>query len=138
MCAYYDEYIDGCLDNDYFCDDEEDFPEELTKPLAERTSGVYEAITWLVENGYDFDEGESDCPLMMSVGYADAPMTQFLIQHGANLTKCPFIDERVEITQSNYYLDDIEYAYYDRRWQRTERYIQALLQTKKVLNIDCW
>lgn len=139
LCAYYDDYINGWAENDYIYsdeDEEEEFPEELTMPLDERISGVFEAITWLTEQGYDLNEGEDDCPLMMTVGYADAPMTQFLIQHGADPTKWPFMEETPEKMRSNYYLDDIDIAYFDEHWPRTERYVQALLQTAKVLTVD--
>ena len=76
LCAYYDCYINSIVEEDIF-------PEELVLPLEERPSGVCEGMEWLVKNGCDLNEGSCNA-LMMAVAFADAPMTSFLIKHGAD------------------------------------------------------
>lgn len=128
LCSYYDEYIEGL-------DESEDapYPEELVLPLETRESGVYEAMSWLVDQKYNLDEGECFNPLMMAVSHADAPMTEFLIRNGANANYWPDMDEEPEYMRDNYYLEDIDIAYMDMHWPRSERYVNALLQTARVL-----
>ncbi len=110
------------------------YPEELTIPLKERDYGICEALSWLVMEKYDFNtEYEGDSPLMISVGYADEPMTSFLIQNGADANKWPNMGEFPEIPEENFYLVDIDIQYLNECWPRTERYIKALLETAKVL-----
>ncbi len=108
------------------------YPEELTKPLRERKSGVYEAMCWLAQEKYDMNEGD-DTPLLETVAYADAPMTEFLIQNGADANYWPDKDENPEVPKFNYYLEDIDIAYYNENWPLSDRYISALLETAKVL-----
>lgn len=108
------------------------YPEKLTKPLRERKFGIYEAMSWLAQEKYNMNEGD-DTPLMETVGYADAPMTEFLIQNGANANYWPDMDEIPGIPRSNYYLEDIDIAYFEESWPLSERYINALLETAKVL-----
>lgn len=63
---------------------EEPFPEELTQALEIRRSEVLKHLNWFFENGADPNCGNNEYPLMRAVGNLDAPMTEYLIQHGAN------------------------------------------------------
>ena len=131
LCTYYDEYIDEMDPSE-----NAPFPEELTKPIEDRESGIAEAMKLLVENHYNLDEGDCFNPLMMAVGHADAPMTEFLIANGADAHYWPDMDEPIEKYSGNYYLEDIDIAYFNERWPIDDRYINALLQTAKVLLRD--
>ncbi len=111
----------------------DEFPDEFTTPLIERESGIYEAVKWLSDNGFDMNEGQDDTPLMISVGYADAPMTEFLLKNGADANRWAGKDETPEDMRGNYYLEDIDIAYYNEELSRQDNYVQALLQTTRVL-----
>lgn len=128
LCVYYDDYIDVLNESE-----DAPYPKELTLPLKDRESGIYDAVTWLVEQGYNVNRGDCFNPLMMAVGHADAPMTSFLLQHGADANYWPEMDKSSEPLHDNYYLEDIDIAYLNETWPKSERYIDALLQTAKVL-----
>lgn len=128
LCVYYDDYIDGLNKRE-----EASYPEELLLPLEERTSGVYEAMRLLVEQRYDLNEGEEFNPLMITVGNADASMTEFLIKNGADANYWPYMDEEPEYMRDNYYLEDIDTACMAMDWPESERYVYALAQTARVL-----
>ncbi len=126
-----DAYYRNCIDT---TENDDSYPEELTIPLEERGFGIYEALLWLANKQYDFNvEYEGESALMIAVGYADAPMTSFLIQNGADANKWPDMDELPGIPKNNYYLEDIDIQYLNETWPRTETYIKALLETAKVL-----
>ncbi len=126
--AYYQNCI-GSMD-----DDDDSYPEEFTIPLKDRHYGIYEALLWLANEHFDFNsEYEGESALMMAVECADAPMTSFLIQNGADANKWPDMEELPDIPKSNYYLEDIDIKYLNECWPRTERYIKALLETARVL-----
>ena len=131
LCAYYDIYIAGLEDPDH-----PEYPEELILPLNERSSGVCEAMCWLVDNRFDLNEGDCFNPLMMAVTFADAPMTEFLIGHGADANYWPDMDELPGIPITNYYLADIDIAYLNDDLPHERRYVQALLRTATVLLRD--
>ena len=128
LCAYYDAYIEKNANEESNL-----FPEELLLPLEQRTSGIVEVMEWLVKEGFDLNEGEGFNPLMMAVGHADAAMTSFLIQNGADANYWPDMEEIPESYRDNYYLEDIDIAYYNESWELTENYVMALLNTAKVL-----
>ncbi|MBP5424274.1 MAG: hypothetical protein J6Y78_17720 [Paludibacteraceae bacterium] len=124
--VYYQEWVDIY--------DDEVFPEEFIIPLKDRDCGIYEALSWLAIEKYDFDADFGGwSPLMQSVECADAPMTYFLIQNGADANKWPDMGEMPDWPEENYYLEDIDIKYLNESWPRTERYIKALLETAKVL-----
>ena len=127
-----DTYYRECIDD---LDDENDsYPDELTIPLAERRFGIYEALLWLANEQYDFNaEYDGESALTLAVGYADAPMTSFLIRSGADANKWPDMDELPDIPRSNYYLEDIDIQYLNELCPRTEKYIKALMETARVL-----
>ena len=52
--------------------------------LKERKDGIFEMLEWLCGKGADLDKGESP-PLMFAVEEFDAPMTKYLLSHGANV-----------------------------------------------------
>ena len=100
---------------------DDSYSEEFTIPLEERKHGIYEALSWLVNEHYDFNaEYECESALALSVGYADAPMTSFLIQNGADANKWPYMGEIPGIPENNYYLEDIDIQYLNETWPRTE------------------
>lgn len=113
--AYYDTYIeDICAVRD-----PDGYPVELTLPLEDRESGMLEAMDELTHTGYDLDEGDFYNPLMISVGYADAPMTRYLLEHGADPCYWTGIEEEPLFMRRNYYYDDIDIAYFDERWKHS-------------------
>lgn len=124
--AYYDDYLD------LFHGNQEDFPEELCIPLHDRESGVFDAIKNLINNGYDVNEGDFN-PLMTAVSHADASMTSFLIANGAKADYWPNMEEVPEPLRENWYLEEIDIAYMNQNWEHSERYVNALLETTRVL-----
>lgn len=127
-----DIYYRECIDTS--ANPNDPYPEELTIPLKERNYGIYEALSWILTEQCDFNaEYEGYSPLMQAVGYADAPMTSFLIQNGADANIWPDMGEFPELPEENYYLVDIDVQYLNECWPRTEIYIKALLETAKVL-----
>lgn len=131
---YYDEYIGH--QSDSICGkydlDAEDiaYPEELTEPMVARSSGINEAMKRIVKHGCDLNLGSISSPLMLSVGWCDAPMTELLLQNGADAN----IWAEMINGECNYYLEDLDIAYLNERWDRTDSaFVDALLSTAKIL-----
>ncbi len=133
LCVYYDDFIWKVGNSG---EEKTDYPVELTLELEDRVSGVYEAMVWLVEQGFDLNEGDCFNPLMMAVGSADAPMTRFLILNGADANYWPEMEETPEQFRSNYYLEDIDIAYFNEDPPADKVYVDALLKTTRVLLED--
>ena len=116
-------------------DESEDisYPEELLKPLSERESGISEALSILINQGYDVHESDG-CfnALMLAVGSADEPMTAFLLANGANPRTWPNMDELPEEWRQNFYLEDIDIHYMDACFDHDEDYKAALLRTAQT------
>ena len=112
---------------DEYDDDEEptdaSYPEELLYQLPERQSGIFEAMSMLISQGYDVNESDG-CfnALMLAVGHADEAMTAFLIANGANPHTWPNMDELPEEQRMNYYLEDIDVHYMDACFDHDEPY----------------
>ena len=129
QCVIYkvDEYDDdkGPEDTSY--------PEELLKPLAERESGIAEALSVLIDQGYDVHESDG-CfnALMLAVGSADEPMTAFLLANGADPYTWPEMDELPEEWRENFYLEDIDIHFMDACSDHDEAYKAALLRTAQT------
>ena len=131
QCVIYknDEYED-----DADLPDDTQFPEELTLPLSNRKSGIIEALSLLISQGYDVhDSNDYFNALMLAVGYADEPMTAFLIANGADVHTWPNMDELPEEWTRNYYLEDIDVKYFHSYFEHNEEYKSALLRTAKTL-----
>lgn len=139
-------YIYELLDTYYQCviykvgeydDDREpedtSYPEELLKPLAERESGIEEALSVLIDQGYDVHESDG-CfnALMLAVGSADEPMTAFLLANGADPYTWPDMEQLPEEWRGNYYLEDIDIQYMDACFEPDEEYKAALLRTAQT------
>lgn len=75
-------------------------------------------------------------PLMMAVGWSDAPMTKYLIEHGADANYWPGMDEEPEFMRDNYYLEDIDVAFLHGEYNHDKSNVDALLQTAIVLMRD--
>ena len=122
---------------DEYDDDEEPkdtaYPEELLCQLPERQSGIFEAISMLIDQGYDVHESDG-CfnALMLAVGHADEAMTAFLLANGANPHTWPNMDELPEELRMNYYLEDIDVHYMDACFDHDESYKAALLCTAQT------
>ena len=79
-------------DDDLCYDDDFSFSEELTQPVETRKSKIGDRVIRLLKDGYDINDiSNSDSALMALVGNADAPMTKFLIEHGADVNKDPIL-----------------------------------------------
>ena len=122
---------------DEYDDDEEPkdtaYPEELLCQLPERQSGIFEAISMLIDQGYDVHESDGYFnALMLAVGYADEAMTAFLLANGANPHTWPNMDELPEELRMNYYLEDIDVHYMDACFDHDEPYKTALLCTAQT------
>lgn len=78
-----------------------------------RPSGIGEAMERIVSHGWGFnaDSGCGWSPLMESVGWCDAPMTEFLLQNGADANLRPDMEDG----ERNYYLDDLDIAFLNER-----------------------
>lgn len=139
--CYYDKYIEGLIEDQLRNEPPEskrskyDFPRELTLPLEERSGGIAEALERCVSLGVNMNENDYDDPLMKSVAWADAPVTEFLIRHGSDPFIWPFMEEAYEELPvvNNYYYEDIDIAWLDEHWNYSEEYGRALLHTAKVL-----
>lgn len=131
LSAYYDVYI---REKEKACDR---FGElELADPLEERESGVSEGLKRLLEAGFDPNAGEVFNPLMMAVGWSDAPMTKYLIENGADANYWPGMDEEPECMRYNFYLEEIDIAFLHGDHNHDESNVDALLQIAVVL-ISC-
>lgn len=128
--VYYQDYISAIRDKQ---ENENAYPLELSLPLIDRESGIYEAIENLCIRKVNFDEGDFYNPLMVAVAEADASMTEYLIIHGSDPGY--WIDkEDNELPPWNYYYEDIDMAYLNERWDRDERFVSALLKTAMILS----
>ena len=119
-------------------DDMEDIPfsEELKQPVEDRDSGIMVALTHLLKSGHDTNESDGSFnAMMLAVGYGDAPMVQFLIEHGADVKTWPDMDEEPEWMRQNYYLEDIDIHFMDECFANDKdlEYMKALHQTALVL-----
>lgn len=85
----------------------ESVPKEITLPLEEREYPIKKQLLALLDAGYDFNTlcGEDDYPLMRAVGFLDAPMTEFMIAHGADPFLYPDADD---LHWGNYYFEDLD------------------------------
>ena len=121
--------------DEYGDDEPEDtsYPEELLKPLSERDSGIAEALSVLIDRGYDVHESDG-CfnALMLAVGSADESMTAFLRANGADPLTWPDMDELPEEWRQNFYLEDIDIHYMDACYDHDEDYKAALLRTAQT------
>ena len=109
------------------------YPEELLKPLSERDSGIAEALSVLIKQGYDVHESDGSFnALMLAVGSADEPMTAFLLANGADPHTWPDMDELPEEWRQNYYLEDIDIHYMDACYDHDEDYKTALVRTAQT------
>jgi len=109
------------------------YPEELLKPLSERDSGIAEALSVLIKQGYDVHESDGSFnALMLAVGSADEPMTAFLLANGADPHTWPDMDELPEEWRQNYYLEDIDIHYMDACYDHDEDYKAALVRTTQT------
>lgn len=109
LYSYYDNVIYKIYEKteDDLDDDDEAFPKELTLPLEQREYPIREQLLALLDAGYDLNApcGEDDYPLMRAVGFLDAPMTEFMIAHGAD----PFLyPNPSDPCRGNYYFDDLD------------------------------
>ena len=112
------------------------FPVELTLPLEKRESGIYDAVSFLLENGCDIN-GSDGCfnALQRAVGQADAPMAGYLMMHGADATTWLEMDEEPWVDKQNYYLESIDINYMNESFANDtdKRFYKALYQTALVL-----
>ena len=129
QCVIYE--IDEYDENDE--PEDASYPEELLKPLSERDSGIEEALSVLIKQGYDVHESDG-CfnALMLAVGSADEPMTAFLLADGADPHTWPDMDELPEERRQNYYLKDIDIHYMDACYDHDEDYKAALVRTAQT------
>ena len=124
-------------DEDEYDEDDEpgdtSYPEELLRPLSERDSGIAEALSVLIDQGYAVHESDG-CfnALMLAVGSADEPMTAFLLANGADPHTWPDMDELPEEWRQNYYLEDIDIHYMDACYDHDEDYKTALVRTAQT------
>lgn len=113
------------------------FSEELKQPVEGRASGIILALTQLIDAGHDVNESDGYFnAMMLAVGHGDAPMVQFLIEHGADVNTWPGADELPEWMRKNYYLDDIDIHFMDEFFanDRDLEYMEALHKTALVLS----
>lgn len=130
QCVIYkmDEYLETGVEPD-----DVPFSKELLEPLYERQSGIADALTTLIRKGYDVHESDGCInALMLSVAYADEPMTEYLLANGANPHTWPDMDELPEEWRQNYYLEDIDIHYEDACFDHDEEYKTALLHTAQT------
>lgn len=129
QCVIYE--IDEYDENDE--PEDASYPEELLKPLSERDSGIAEALSALIRQGYDVHESDG-CfnALMLAVGSADEPMTAFLLANGASPHTWPDMNELPEEWRQNYYLEDIDIHYMDACFDHDEDYKAALFRTAQT------
>ena len=133
--TYYQQvaYTSPESDNDM---DDVPFSEELKQPVEDRASGIVVAVTSLLNSGHDANESYGGFnAMMLAVGNGDAPMVQFLIEHGADVNTWPDMDEEPEWMRQNYYLEDIDIHFMDECFANDKdlEYMKALHQTALVL-----
>ena len=82
----------------------EPFPKELLLPLECRNDDFLDHLNWFFENGANpnLADDESDLPVVYAASEVDAPLMEYLIEHGAN----PDIDDPVYGNLLAYYLSD--------------------------------
>ena len=115
------------------------FPEELLLPVEERNSGIGDALVRLINTGHDIDEADDYFnALMLAVGAGDAPMTHFLIKHGADAKAWPGMDEDLPFENENFYLEDIDIHCMDEYFEKDTDIdcLKALYRTAVVLVED--
>lgn len=117
-----------CRIDENLTDEAEDLPfhEELLKPLSERESGIAEALAVLTERDHD----DLSCALQLAVGYADEPMTAFLLAGGADPRSWPDMDD--DPAERNWYLENIDIHYTDACFEQDEVLKGALLRTAQT------
>ena len=113
------------------------FSEELKQPVEDRLSGIIVTLTQLINAGHDVNESDGSFnAMMLAVGHGDAPMVQFLIEHGAHVDTWPDMDEEPEWMRQNFYLEDINIHFMDECLANDKdlEYMKALHQTALVLS----
>ncbi len=93
------------------------WPEVLTLPVEDRPDEIGRAIQCLLQAGCDLNDAADEWyPLMIPVGYCDAPMVRYLIHNGADCRRCEQSGEASpeEGEESNWYLDDLDIQALDR------------------------
>ena len=112
------------------------FSEELKQPVEDRISGIMTALTQILNAGHDINRSDGYFnAMMLAVGCGDAPMVQFLIEHGADVNTWPHMDKEPEWMRQNYYLEDIDIHFMDECFANDKdlEYMKALYQTALVL-----
>lgn len=137
MNAYYQRVIyriDEIDDDDWIVD--QPFPEELKKPVADRISGIGQALFRLCGMGFDVNEPKGSFnALRLAVGCGDAPMVKHLIAAGADSNFWPDPDESCDTFN---YLDVIDTCFMYESFANdcNNDYLDALFQTALVLAED--
>ena len=116
---------------DYYYDitDCEEYPTELTLPLEQRAD-LLEKLEKYVADIEDINQGDYFNPLMTAVANCDAPMSEYLIEHGASVFYWPEMDE--ESIDSNYYLNDLDINFFHQSWSG-QNFADAIMATAKVI-----
>ena len=134
-----DIYYQCVIDKIDECENDEEmeraaYPEDILLQLPQRKSGIFEALSQLIDQGYDVHESDGGFnALMLAVGYADEPMTAFLIDNGADPRTWPDMDEFPTELRQNYYLEDIDIQYMDTYLDKDEKLESALLRTAQTI-----
>ena len=126
------------LDSYYFDLDDATFSTELLQLVENRNSGIAIALSKLLEDGNNVNEGDK-CfnALMLAVGNGDAPMVHYLITHGADAGSWPNMEDTLP-NERNYYLDDIDIHNMNECFANDPNvnYLNALYRTALVLVED--
>ena len=129
--------IDEIADDDIDCEDEP-FPEEFLQAVEDRSSGIGIALTQLLDAGFDIDGSDGYFnALMLAVGGGDALMVHFLLEHGADASSWPDMENSLP-GEGNYYLDDIDIHFMNESFANDKdvEYMKALHRTALVLVED--
>lgn len=110
------------------------FPAELFLPLAARPAALAAHLGWFFEHGADPNAGKDDFPLMRTVGNADAALTEYLLDRGAD----PFYGgdgSGLLYSSGNWYIDALDDAMLQESFAaRPDRNrLTAILNTAAVL-----
>lgn len=132
LCVYYDGEIFKGIEVS-------DVESEVYMPLAERPSGILEALEMLMPMESNINDENDWTALMMSVCNLDYYMSEYLINHGAN--PCYWVDreehikehEILGIPMSNYYLEDIDIRLMDVHNLSEEKISRCILNLVKTI-----
>lgn len=118
--AVLDSFLDSYYQHELCAVTEDAAFNKMLLPLNQRAYPIQEQLDWLLSHGANINDGGEDRPLMNAVSALDAPMTEYLLAHGADPMYDDPENEIIPYGCGNYYIDDLDIRLLDESFSRNK------------------